>query len=109
MTQPMTSTADSPRATVGTPPAGRAAPPKEVACPVCATVFDPRATAGRCPVCGEQVMSAALVARAVPGLTPAWAWVKAGGWRVVLVALVVIYEVVLLVIVWQRFLAAHAL
>jgi hypothetical protein len=108
MTQPMTPPVDAPDVATGMPQAGRTAPPKAVTCPVCATAFDPRASAGRCPVCGEQVMPAALVMRAVPGLTPAWAWVKAGGWRMVLVALVVIYEVVLLIVVWQRFAAAHA-
>ena len=108
MMQPTTSETDVPAGSQGTPQAKRSAPPKEVACPVCATVFDPRATTGRCPVCGEQVVPSTLATRPLPGLTPAWAWVKAGGWRIVLVGLVVIYEVVLLIIVWQRFAAAHA-
>jgi hypothetical protein len=111
MMQPTTSETDAPGGTSGpggTPHADRTSPPKEVTCPVCATVFDPRATTGRCPVCGEQVVPTTQVTRSVPGLTPAWAWVKTGGWRIVLVGLLVIYEVVLLIIVWQRFAAAHA-
>ena len=108
MMQPTTSETDAPAGSQGAPQADKTASPKEVTCPVCATVFDPRATKGRCPVCGEEVVPATQVTRSMPGLTPAWAWVKAGGWRIVLVGLVVTYEVVLLIIVWQRFAAAHA-
>ncbi len=108
MTQPITSNAAPPEDVESAPEQSQEALPKEVTCPICATAFDPRATKGRCPVCGEQVAPTALATRAVPWLTPTWAWVKAGGWRLVLVALMVIYEVALFIIVWQRFAAAHA-
>jgi hypothetical protein len=86
----------------------RTVPLNETSCPICDTVFDPRATSGRCPVCGEQVAPAALVTRAVPWLTPVWEWLKAGGWRVAVVGALVVYEIALFIIVWQRYAAAHA-
>jgi hypothetical protein len=91
------------------PPPGSPRAPGRMACPVCATGFDPRATAGRCPVCGEQVVPEAMVTRQVPVLTPTWAWLKSGGWRVALVLLVLMYQVALLGFVWHWLAAAHLL
>jgi hypothetical protein len=108
MTQPGAPKANRPVGVRVAAPDSRTVPLKETRCPICDTVFDPRATSGRCPVCGEQVAPAALVTRAIPWLTPVWAWLKAGGWRVALVGVLVIYEIILFIIVWQRYAAAHA-
>lgn len=84
-----------------------ASAPRRVCCPICETPFDPRATGGRCPVCDEQVVPAAAVTRALPVLSPAWAWVKTGGWRLVLLLIFVTYQLVLLIYLWATFANAH--
>jgi hypothetical protein len=83
--------------------------PKQLTCPVCQTSFGPRATAGKCPVCGEQVLPEADVARTVPYLTPAWIWLKAGGWRLVLVVAFVLYQIVLFIVALNQMKAAGVL
>lgn len=100
MTQPMATEV----APVHTP-----AQPRQVTCPICATTFDPRATGGRCPVCGEQVVPEDMLRRDVPVLTPTWAWLKSGGWRAAVVLLVLAYQVALLAFVWHWLAAAHQL
>lgn len=89
------------------PLVSRPSVPREVACPICATQFDPRASGGRCPVCNEQVVPEADVTRTIPVLTPASKWLKAGGWRVVLLLVFVTYQLVLLIYLWATFASAH--
>jgi hypothetical protein len=50
-----------------------------------------------------------MLTRQVLVLTPTWAWLKSGGWRVALVLLVVVYQVALLGFVWHWLAAAHLL
>lgn len=115
MTHPAQSVGGAQTATM--PPAQRQpapapvkpAVPKRVTCPVCQTSFGPRATAGKCPVCGEQVLPEADVVRHVPYLTPAWAWVKAGGWRLVLLVVVVLYQLGLFIFALSQMKAAGVL
>jgi hypothetical protein len=91
------------------PPARKPVIPKRVTCPVCQTSFEPRSTSGACPVCGEQVLPAADVVRVVPGLTPAWAWFTSGGWRLVLLLAVVLYQIILFFFVLGQMKAAGVL
>ncbi|MGE5334276.1 MAG: hypothetical protein ACM3N4_06210 [Nitrososphaerota archaeon] len=83
--------------------------PNEIICPICATHFDPRASGGRCPVCNEQVIPQAAVSRFVPMLTPAWAWLKAGGWRLALLVAFVLYQIGLFIYMWHSLANAHVL
>jgi hypothetical protein len=83
--------------------------PRSVTCPICATEFDPRDSAGQCPVCGEQVVPAELVTHDVPVLTPVGNWLKTGGWRLVLVVLVLAYQVGLFLWIWHAFVVNHLL
>lgn len=99
-----------PAANARSPQAPHSAPvPKSLPCPICQTTFDPRASGGRCPVCGEQVVPAAAVTREVPGLSRLGRWLKSGGWRVVLVLLVVLYQIVLFIYLWHLFVVNHLL
>lgn len=81
--------------------------PKQVVCPVCGTSFEPRSTAGQCPVCGEQVVPAAATATSI--ITPLTRWLADGGWRLLLVLLLVVYQIVLFVWVIQQLIQKHAL
>ncbi|HKS69784.1 MAG TPA: hypothetical protein VJQ45_05165 [Ktedonobacterales bacterium] len=95
----------------GTPPHVAAQPqarvPKHLACPICATAFEPRASGGQCPVCGEQVVPAAAVTRQIPGVSPAMRWLADGGWRLVLVLLLAAYQIALLIFVWVQLAHKH--
>lgn len=81
--------------------------PKQVVCPVCGTSFEPRSTAGKCPVCGEQVVPTA--ATATPVVTPLVRWLADGGWRLLLVLLLVLYQIALFIWVVQQLIQKHAL
>lgn len=87
--------------------------PKTVVCPVSGTVFNPRTTGGRCPVCGEQVVPAELVARANPaasiGNTRAGQWLFAnGGWRVSALIVLVLYQLGIFLWVLIELVQKHA-
>lgn len=87
--------------------------PKTVVCPVSGTVFNPRTTGGRCPVCGEQVVPAELVARANPatsiGNTRPGQWLFAnGGWRVSALIVLVLYQLGLFLWVLIQLVQKHA-
>lgn len=107
--QPEVADVTSAKATAQRPaqPPARARVPKEAICPICATRFDPWASGGRCPVCNEQVVPQQDVTRAIPVVTPAWAWLKAGGWRLVLLMAFVVYQLALLIYLWVSFANAH--
>jgi hypothetical protein len=83
--------------------------PDSATCPVCSTIFDPRDTGGTCPVCGEQVVPADLMAAKASVLSRVGRWLREGGWRVVLVVLLLLYQVILFIIVWHGFVVAHVL
>lgn len=83
--------------------------PTELTCPVCATTFAPRASGGRCPVCNEQVVPETLVTRDIRGVTPAMRWLREGGWRLVVLALFILYEAALLIYLWHSFADQHLL
>jgi hypothetical protein len=72
-----------------------------IVCPVCTTTFDPRASGGRCPLCGEQLVEQAALVGEASALSPAWRWFTFGGWRLVLVVLFVLYELMLFLYVWH--------
>lgn len=87
--------------------------PRTVICPVSGTVFNPRATGGRCPVCGEQVVPEELVRRSKIGTRLAdsrageWAG-KEGNWKIVALIVLVLYQVGLFAWVWVELAAKHA-
>jgi hypothetical protein len=84
--------------------------PRKVACPVCATTFAPRNTQGRCPVCGEQVFQADEVANAVPVIGPSSKWLfQEGNWRLMAVATLVVYQLILFIVLWIHLAQIHAL
>ncbi|HLZ23248.1 MAG TPA: hypothetical protein VKQ30_14110 [Ktedonobacterales bacterium] len=98
----------------GAPVATAPAPPApavrgELTCPVCATMFAPKASNGRCPVCNEQVVPAELVRREIRGLSPALRWFRAGGWRLVVLVLFILYQAALLIYLWRTFADQHVL
>lgn len=93
--------------------APKVAVPRKVVCPVSGTVFNPRTTGGKCPVCGEQVVPAELVASASVGgklaETPVGAWVaKDGNWKLVALIVLVLYQVGLFAWVWAELASKHA-
>lgn len=90
-----------------TPP--KPAMPRVVTCPICKTTFAPNATAGACPVCGDQVVPAAVATRKVPVLSSTGRWLGAGGWRAVLLILLVLYQVTLFLVLWIELSQAHLL
>jgi hypothetical protein len=95
----------------GPQPATPAKPrlPKKVVCPVSGTVFNPRTTGGRCPVCGEQVVPEELVAQAAPFVSPAGKWLfQEGGWRLGAVILLVVYQLVIFGLLWHHLADIHA-
>lgn len=81
--------------------------PHQMACPICQAQFDPWATKGHCPVCNEAIVLEEQVTRKVPVLTSTWAWLKAGGWRLVLLTAFVLYELILFLYLWRQFSDAH--
>lgn len=83
--------------------------PTELTCPVCATTFAPKASGGRCPVCNEQVVPEAQVSRSIRGVTPAMRWLRAGGWRLVVLVLFILYQAALLIYLWHSFADQHLL
>ncbi len=114
MTQPLGSTGAVPSATLAASPQAMSTPkkpviPNRVTCPICQTSFGPRATSGKCPVCGEQVLPEADVVRVVPGVTPALAWLKAGGWRLVLLVAFALYQLALFIFALSQMKAAGVL
>jgi predicted RNA-binding Zn-ribbon protein involved in translation (DUF1610 family) len=88
-----TSTADPAAGPDSATAAARVEVPKQVTCPVCQTTFAPRATGGRCPVCGEQMIAADDLAHPTPVATPVSQWLKSGGWRVVALLALVAYQI----------------
>ena len=79
----------------------------EINCPVCGTHFEPRSNGGRCPVCNEQVVPEAAVRRIFPMLTPAWTWLKGGGWRLALLVAFVLYQIGLFIYLWHSLAESH--
>ncbi len=82
--------------------------PRKVVCPVSGTVFNPRATGGRCPVCGEQVVPAAEVGGAVPLAGSASQWLGQGGWRLVALIMFILYQLGIFAALWIHLAAIHA-
>lgn len=82
----------------------------KVTCPVCGTTFAPPDTDGKCPVCGEQVMRAGASLGAIPALAPFLAWVRQGGnWKIVALAILILYQIVLFTVLWIHLAQLHAL
>ncbi|HEX6540473.1 MAG TPA: hypothetical protein VF040_01855 [Ktedonobacterales bacterium] len=81
----------------------------KITCPVCGTHFDPHQSSGQCPVCGEQVVPESAVMRFIPMLTPAWLWLKGGGWRLALLVVFVLYQIGLFIFIWHSLADAHVL
>lgn len=83
--------------------------PGAVTCPICATTFAARANAGKCPVCGEQVLAADEVTPAIPVISPISAWLfREGNWRLATIVALVIYQVILFVALWIHMAQVHA-
>lgn len=101
---PSAASPTSPSATGGMP-----SMPREVTCPICETTFAPRGTAGKCPVCGEQVMPAATLTREISVLSPLGRWLAGGGWRAIVLVLLVLYQISLFVVLWVVLSRAHLL
>lgn len=79
-------------------------------CPVCGTTFAPRDSGGICPVCGEQVVAPYEAAGAIPVISPAWQWLRQGGnWRLVAVAGLILYQLILFIALWIHLAQTHAL
>ena len=83
---------------------------KTVTCPICATTFSRRANAGKCPVCGEQVVAPEEAAVAVPVISPLSKWLfQEGNWRLAAVVALVLYQIALAVLLWMRLAHIHAI
>lgn len=100
--------------TAASAPPGRAQPaapktPKTVVCPVCATSFSVRGNGGKCPVCGEQVLPRELAVANIPVASPASAWLRDGGWRIVALIALVLYQLVLFGLLVHHFIDLRAL
>jgi hypothetical protein len=83
--------------------------PKKVVCPVSGTIFNARTTGGRCPVCGEQVVPREALARAVPGVSSATTWLAGGGWRLVALIALIVYQLIAFGLLWHHMIDIHAL
>lgn len=84
--------------------------PKKVVCPISGTVFNPRTTGGRCPVCGEQVVPKEVMAGATPLASPAGKWLfQEGNWRLVALITLIVYQLVLFGLLWHHLAVIHAL
>ncbi|HEX8996845.1 MAG TPA: hypothetical protein VF812_12520 [Ktedonobacterales bacterium] len=89
--------------------ATRASIEKAVTCPVCATTFAPRGNAGKCPVCGEQVVAPDALASNIPIVSPVSAWLfREGNWRTAAVAALVVYQIALFIALWIHLAQIHA-
>lgn len=104
---------NAPGSASGGAPRPKLAVPRTVVCPVSGTVFNPRQTGGKCPVCGEQVVPAELVAQSSVGGKLAGArtfsWLgKDGNWRIVALIALVAYQLGLFAWVWAELAAKHA-
>ncbi len=87
----------------------RPAIPKKVVCPVCSTTFNVRANGGKCPVCGEQVVPHELAAANIPVASPAGKWLfQGGGWRLVALIALLVYQLVLFGVLVHHFIDVHA-
>jgi hypothetical protein len=83
---------------------------KRATCPVCGTTFAPRDSAGKCPVCGEQVMRQGQADGRIPIISPAWQWLRQGGnWRLAAVAGLIVYQLILFIVLWIHLAQVHAL
>lgn len=83
---------------------------KKVTCPVCATTFAPQDTKGTCPVCGEQVVRHFSAGGDIPIISPALEWVRKGGnWKIAALAALVLYQVIMLIVLWIHMAQVHAL
>lgn len=79
-------------------------------CPVCGTTFAPRETDGKCPVCGEQVAHRGASGSAIPMLSPFLDWIRAGGnWKVVALAALILYQLIVFIVLWIHLAQIHAL
>lgn len=91
-------------------PAPKPIIPSKVVCPVCSTTFAPRASAGRCPVCNEQVIPAEQATRNLPIITPVANWMfQKGNWRLVAVGALILYQLIIFIVLWIHLAHVHAL
>lgn len=90
-------------------PVPPSAVPRTVVCPICRTPFHPRTTGGQCPVCFEQVVPREQVVRVIPVVTPVRAYLAAGGWRLVLLVLLMVYQVAMFIYLWHWLATQHLL
>lgn len=83
---------------------------KRATCPVCGTTFAPRDSGGICPVCGEQVVTPYEAAGDIPIISPVWQWLRQGGnWRLVAVAGLILYQLILFIVLWIHLAQMRAL
>lgn len=127
MTQPTTQPMKSPEApearrnadpstaggSPGTAGANSASPPKRrlpktVVCPVSGTVFNPRATGGRCPVCGEQVVPEEQLGGVTSLARSGSQWLGQGGWRLVALIAFILYQLGIFAALWVHLADIHA-
>lgn len=79
-------------------------------CPVCRTTFAPRDTDGKCPVCGERVEHQGASGSAIPMLSPFLGWIRKGGnWKVVALAALILYQLIVFIVLWIHLAQMHAL
>lgn len=79
-------------------------------CSICGTTFTPHESDGKCPVCGEQVVGSLQADGYIPALSPAWNWLRQGGnWRLVAVAALIIYQIILFIALWIHLAQMRAL
>lgn len=82
----------------------------KVTCPICGTTFAPRDTDGKCPICGEQVVRKGASGGAIPVLSPFMDWLRKGGnWKVVALAALILYQLILFIVLWIHLAQTHAL
>lgn len=83
---------------------------QKATCPVCATTFAPRDTQGKCPVCGEQVVRGFQAGGDIPVISPALEWVRKGGnWKIAAIGALILYQIIMLVVLWIHMAQVHAL
>ncbi len=84
--------------------------PDKVTCPICGTTFAPRDSDGKCPICGEHIVTSDQITGGVPLLASAGRWIRQGGnWRLVTVAALVVYQIILFIALWIHLAQTHAL
>lgn len=82
----------------------------KVTCPVCGTTFAPRDSDGKCPICGEQVISPDQISGGIPLITPVGRWILQGdNWRLAAVVALVVYQIILFIALWIHLAQTHAL